>query len=185
MKKIILVLAAAAFTLNVSAQHDSGAVNAPNRPVNQKQDGDPVTVPPSGTSTIPNTDKTNNTIGQEKKTPVSDPVNTNAGETHNRQAGVHAKYDDGVVMQNGKVMMVKAGRMEPLTGSMTMSNGYKVMSDGTIVKKDGSRIKLREGEHMDMTGNKISKSDEAAPGMKNTNRKDMYLVPDSAVKKVD
>ena len=41
---------------------------------------------------------------------------------------------DGVMMQNGKMMMMKAGKAAgPMTSEMTMSNGTTVMADGRNV----------------------------------------------------
>ena len=34
-----------------------------------------------------------------------------------------------------------------------MSNGTKMMVDGVCVKKDGTKMKMKEGDHMDMKGN--------------------------------
>ena len=82
---------------------------------------------------------------------------------------------DGVLMQNGKVMLVKNGQMTVLDHDMTMSNGTKVMSDGTCVKKDGTRTMLTEGQHIDMSGNMVP--------MKSNKDDNMYLVPDSTRKK--
>ena len=41
---------------------------------------------------------------------------------------------DGVMMQNGKMMMMKEGKvMGPMQNDMTMSDGTKMMTDGTIM----------------------------------------------------
>ena len=82
---------------------------------------------------------------------------------------------DGVMMQNGKMMMVKNGQMTSLDHDMTMSNGTKIKSDGTCIKKDGTKKMMKEGQHMDMSGNMIP--------MKTNKDKNMYLVPDSTKKK--
>jgi len=79
------------------------------------------------------------------------------------------------MMQNGKMMQVKNGQMTSLDNDMTMSNGTKIMRDGTCIKKDGTKKKMKEGQHMDMSGNMIS--------MKTIKDKNMYLVPDSTKKK--
>ncbi len=64
---------------------------------------------------------------------------------------------DGCMMMNGKMMMIKDGKMSPMTNPMTMSNGTKMLVDGTCVKKDGTKMKMKEGDHMDMSGNMHSK----------------------------
>ena len=72
-------------------------------------------------------------------------------------------------------MMVKNGQMTSLDHDMTMSNGTKIKSDGTCIKKDGTKKMMKEGQHMDMSGNMIP--------MKTNKDKNMYLVPDSTKKK--
>lgn len=60
---------------------------------------------------------------------------------------------DGCMMMGGKMMMIKDGKMSDMKKPMTMSNGTKMMVDGTCVKKDGTKMKMMEGDHMDMKGN--------------------------------
>jgi len=82
---------------------------------------------------------------------------------------------DGYVMQNGKIMQVKNGQTTLLERDITMSNGTKITGDGTCIKKDGSKMKFKEGQHMDMSGNM---------GPLKTNKdKNMYLVPDTTRRK--
>ena len=88
---------------------------------------------------------------------------------------VDKSHPDGVMMQNGKMMQVKNGQMTSLDNDMTMRNGTKIMSDGTCIKKDGTKKKMKEGQHMDMSGNMIP--------MKTNKDKNMYLVPNSTKKK--
>ena len=60
---------------------------------------------------------------------------------------------DGVIMQNGKMMMMKAGKaMDPMTASMTMSNGAVVMPDGTVKLPGGQQVNLKDGQMMMMDG---------------------------------
>ncbi len=81
---------------------------------------------------------------------------------------------DGVVMQDGKLMMVKNGKRTTLDHEMTMTNGTKITTDGNYTKKDGTTMKWKEGEHMDMSGNMNTE---------NTKKdRNMYLVPDSTRK---
>jgi hypothetical protein len=60
---------------------------------------------------------------------------------------------DGCMMMDGKMMMIKHGKMTAMKKQMTMSNGTKCMVDGMCLKKDGSKMKMKEGDHMDMSGN--------------------------------
>ena len=60
---------------------------------------------------------------------------------------------DGVVMQNGKMMMMKAGKpMEPMTQDITMSDGTVVTVDGTVKRKDGTQTRMTNGQMMMMDG---------------------------------
>lgn len=81
---------------------------------------------------------------------------------------------DGVMMENGKMMMVKNGKTTILDHDMTMSNGTKIMSDGTYTKKDGTKLTMKEGQRMDMSG----KLDPT----KTNKDKNMYLLRDSTRK---
>ena len=82
---------------------------------------------------------------------------------------------DGVMMQNGKMMMVKNGQTTILDHDMTMTNGTKIMSDGTCIKRDSTKMMMQEGQHMDMSGNMIP--------MKTNTDTNIYPVPDSTSKK--
>jgi uncharacterized protein YdeI (BOF family) len=53
---------------------------------------------------------------------------------------------NGVLVKDGKMVMVKDGDMMPMNSEMTMSNGTKVMEDGAIIRK------MNEGEMMMMDG---------------------------------
>jgi hypothetical protein len=56
---------------------------------------------------------------------------------------------DGVMMQNGKMMMMKAGKAAgPMTSDITMSNGTKVMTDGSMTLSDGTRAQMKDGQMM-------------------------------------
>ena len=60
---------------------------------------------------------------------------------------------DGVIMQGGKVMMMKAGKaMDPMTANMTMSNGAIVMPDGTVKLSSGETTHLKDGQMVMMDG---------------------------------
>jgi hypothetical protein len=60
---------------------------------------------------------------------------------------------DGVIMQNGKMMMMKAGKaMDPMTASMTMSNGAVVMLGGTVKLPGGQELHLKDGQMVMMDG---------------------------------
>lgn len=69
---------------------------------------------------------------------------------NNAQDEIHP---DGVIMQEGIAMRVKDGKLTTLDREMTMGNGTIVMKNGTCIKKNGIRFILKEGEHIDMSGN--------------------------------
>ena len=72
---------------------------------------------------------------------------------HNNPVGDRI-HPDGVMMQNGKLMIVKNGQMSVCQqDEMTLSDGTKIKSDGSYLNKDGRKMKLTEGQHMDMSGN--------------------------------
>lgn len=99
-------------------------------------------------------------------------------------------FPDGVMMKNGKLMMVKSGNLTIMDHEMSMGNGTKVMSDGTILKKDGTKMIMKEGQHMDMSGNmtntKTKKIITRKTTVKETNtnkKKDVFLMRNNKIKK--
>ena len=56
---------------------------------------------------------------------------------------------DGVMMHNGKMMIVKHGKAaKPLDDDITMTNGTVVSADGTIKLKGGREFRMRNGQMM-------------------------------------
>jgi hypothetical protein len=74
---------------------------------------------------------------------------------------------DGVMMRNGKMMMMKDGKaMGPMQGDMTMSDGTKMMTDGTMMMKDGTKMQMKDGQTMTMDGKMMEgKMMEGGKGM--------------------
>jgi len=73
---------------------------------------------------------------------------------------------DGVIMQDGKMMMMKAGKaMDPMSASMTMSNGAVVMVNGTVKLPGGQELRLKDGQMMMMDGT-IMEGGKPKPMMK-------------------
>ena len=62
------------------------------------------------------------------------------------------KQQDHIVMQDGKVMIMKNGEMSPMDEEMTMPDGTKVMIDGTVMMPDGTTRMMAEGETMMLEG---------------------------------
>ena len=70
---------------------------------------------------------------------------------------------DGVMMHDGKMMIMKAGH--PATAmdhEITMSDGTIVEVDGTVKSKDGKTFLLQNGEIILMDGH-LMKGGKAAP----------------------
>jgi hypothetical protein len=64
-------------------------------------------------------------------------------------------HPDGVMLVDGKVMMIKDGKMAKLESDVYLNNGTKVTPDGTCVNKAGTTMMMKEGEHLDMEGNMV------------------------------
>ena len=126
MNKIILTLTAVAMTACSYAQMDS-AQNKMNPTQNNRNDD----------GMMKNRDLNNNQIQNEPK---------NAADM---------SHPDGVMMQDGKMIIIKDGRMVTLKNDMTLDNGMVVMSNGSYMKKGGTKMMFKEVEHMDMSGKMI------------------------------
>lgn len=108
----------------------------------------------------------------------------------NNQKTTYKSFSDGIMMKNGKMMMVKNGKSTLLDQEMSMDNGTKVMPDGTMMKKDGKKMMMKEGQHMDMSGNmrnsetkKIITKTTTVKKTTINKKKDMYLLPNDKIKK--
>ena len=62
------------------------------------------------------------------------------------------KMKDCVMMEDGKMMVMKNGETMALDNDMTMKNGTMVMKDGTVKMKDGKTMTLKNGECVYMDG---------------------------------
>ena len=70
---------------------------------------------------------------------------------------------DGVVMKDGRMMMMKDGRAtEPMTADITMPDGTKVTTSGVVEMRDGEKKQLNNGAMMLMNGH-IMKGGKAIP----------------------
>ena len=63
-----------------------------------------------------------------------------------------AMKQDHIVMQEGRVMRMHNGEMNPLDEEITLPDGTKVMTDGTVMMPDGTTRMMSEGETMMMQG---------------------------------
>lgn len=73
-----------------------------------------------------------------------------------KMAKGHMKMKDCVMMDDGKMMVMKGGQTMAMDEDMTMKNGTMVMKDGTVKMKDGKTTMLKDGECVYMDG-KMSK----------------------------
>ena len=62
------------------------------------------------------------------------------------------KMKDCVMMENGKMTVMKDGKVMDLTSDMSLSDGSMVSANGKVTKKDGSTKTLKEGEGVYMDG---------------------------------
>jgi hypothetical protein len=59
---------------------------------------------------------------------------------------------EGVIMKDGKLLMMKNGQTTQLTTDLTLDNGTVVMANGTVKMKDGTTSMLKEGDYVGMDG---------------------------------
>jgi hypothetical protein len=55
---------------------------------------------------------------------------------------------DHIIMQGGRVMMMKNGEMRPLDEEITLPDGTKIKADGMVLMPDGTTRMMAEGETM-------------------------------------
>ena len=132
MKKLIFAFAATAITLCAYAQADSLINSLP-------PDSFIKTIPPDFDNTPNNTNSNTN-----------DRIQKGPGINEPGEKG--KPYPDGVLMLEGKMMLIFGGKMKKLKKDIIMSDGTKVKRDGTIVKKNGTEMRMREGDHVDHSG---------------------------------
>lgn len=59
---------------------------------------------------------------------------------------------DGVMMTNGQMMVIKEGKASMMTEDMKMKDGCTVMVDGTVTKPKSPNVMMKEGDAMSMDG---------------------------------
>jgi hypothetical protein len=71
-------------------------------------------------------------------------------------SSVVAAEKDGVMMKNGKMMMMQDGKeVTRMDREMTLSDGTKVMMNGKMVMKGGKEMQMKEGQMVMMDGKMI------------------------------
>jgi len=66
-------------------------------------------------------------------------------------ANMH-KMKDCVMMEDGKMMVMKGGKTMEMNKDMTLANGTTVMTDGSVKWKNGKTAMLKDGECIYMDG---------------------------------
>ncbi|MCC3154757.1 hypothetical protein Q3A66_15775 [Hymenobacter sp. BT770] len=83
-------------------------------------------------------------------------TNVTLAQTAPKAAHAHSatksSHQDCCMMKDGKMTMMKGGKMMPMTADMTMADGTVCMTDGTCKMKDGTTMKMKDGQCMMMSG---------------------------------
>ena len=74
-----------------------------------------------------------------------------AGHKMNKMNHMKMKKDC-VMMEDGKMMVMKGGKTMGMDKDMTLTNGATVMTDGSVKMKDGTSKQLKNGDCMYMDG---------------------------------
>jgi hypothetical protein len=78
----------------------------------------------------------------------------NSNQHNQKSQQAKDKHEDGILMKDGKLMVIKNGEKTPMTqNEMVLTDGTIIQSDGTVVRKNGTRTSLKNGEHISMSGN--------------------------------
>jgi hypothetical protein len=85
--------------------------------------------------------------------------------------------DDCIMMENGKMMLMKDGQSMPMAKEMVMPNGAKIMEDGTVMMKNGKKMKMTNEMMMDMKGNMMVKDGAIMKDGKMMTMKDGNMMP--------
>jgi hypothetical protein len=71
-------------------------------------------------------------------------------------SSVVAAEMDGIMMKDGKLMMVHSGKeVSRMDRETTLRNGAKVLMNGKLVMKDGKEVQLQEGQMVMLDGKLI------------------------------
>lgn len=62
------------------------------------------------------------------------------------------KSHDGIMMKNGKVMVMENGQSTVLTQDKTLSNGTVISANGNVKMSDGTTKMLKDGDWVGMDG---------------------------------
>jgi len=117
-----------------------------------------------------------------------DTKNKNTLDKNYNQNSDGYNHPDGYMMQNGKVMVVKNGKMTLVEKDVTLSNGTTISKDGNYLIKGGNKTMFKEGEHMDLNGKLVpmdkSNTYHKSETEKSSKKDTMYLINDSTKNKM-
>lgn len=102
------------------------------------------------TSAYAQTDSTNGRINPPE---INNP---NDGIIQSSSQDTLTTHPDGFTMQNGKMMIIKNGKVTMMEKDVTLSDGTVIMRNGYYMKKGGKKMMMSEGQHMDIYGYTIS-----------------------------
>ena len=83
-------------------------------------------------------------FAQQSKTMTPKQTSSKSTMTHDMK--------DCVMMMDGKMMMMKAGKTMPMSADMKMENGSMVDMKGNVMMPDGSKKMMKNGDCVDMKG---------------------------------
>lgn len=64
-----------------------------------------------------------------------------------------SKMKDCCIMTDGKMMQFKDGQLTPMKKAVRLENGTKVKRNGVCVMPDRTRVRMKEGNCIDLQGN--------------------------------
>lgn len=69
------------------------------------------------------------------------------------------RIHDHYMVRDGKVLQMRDGQGAAITSPQTLNNGTTVNPDGTVQMRGGKQLRLRDGECLDMDGNRYTSQD--------------------------
>ncbi len=77
---------------------------------------------------------------------------THHAHTHQVKKAQPIPVADGIKMQKGTMIVYKNGKASAMTSEIVLTDGSRVMMDGTVIRQSGTKLRLKEGDHIDMNG---------------------------------
>lgn len=66
------------------------------------------------------------------------------------------RIHDHLMVRDGKMLQVRDGQEAAVTSPLILNNGATVNPDGTVRMRNGKQLRLRDGECLDMDGNRYA-----------------------------